>query len=988
MSAIDLRRQLTDVQQVLDGCGYRGEIVKEGRGVKIRCPWHADDGRPNLQISMRSDGTLGVKCFSCQKGGDILHLIGELTGKGDPKTNFKAVAQEAERIAGTRMTSAPAPRTSSTADNFPDKLEVAKFWNLTVDLQTNADLCNRLTARHIDPQLIKELARALPDLSKNPRWGWVRNPDPSGDPLTWAKAGYRLIVPMYDEAGELVSVHARRFLGADDKQKGTSPSRCRIAGSMMLSPAALQSAVWDDVIFVEGVPNYLILASLYPTRPVVGVISGSIKGCTFPRIPRGASVTVWMDADAQRNRAGQEIEGAGQIYTNHALAALRGRRIRVVKLAIPEGKKKAPDANDIYIAGGGQMISDVLSQAETNAAPLDPKAEAMWNRGAGVYGMQRPPLNMDRLEDREIVRLIDSKLETRRWNEFGELIGIGEGPGGWFANQQGLHFLRTGEAPPAGIVVTQGFENFLALSQLWDDDAVAMEPAILAGLPPKTTSRLVLWPSQPCEQDHEVVRASEPRVAAERGNKAMFACLSAAQPVPTVLPIPPSEKEAKQFMRTDLGNAERLAHLYGDDIHYVKDWDSFLVWDGKRWARDRTFEVDRRAAYVVRQLYDGDEKDRAWAHDSESAGKLSAMVSIVRKLPGVPILHEQLDADLYLLSVANGTLDLRTGELLTHSRDHLHTKRADVIYDRKAKCPKWHEFLRTIFDGNTNLISYIQRAAGYSLTGDVGEHVLFMLYGTGRNGKSTFLMTLQSLLADYSKAISSEVLMSTGRKLDAGQQSAIASLRGARFVVSSETEEGAKFSESVAKQLTKGDIIQAKFMGRDVFDFTPTHKLWLATNHRPKTRGKDDGLWTMLIPVPFTVTIPIEKRDRTLPAQLLAERSGILNWALDGCLDWQVNRLGRPAEIDAAVNSYRKEMDQIGPFIEQCCIVGADHQVKISALRKAYESWCSETSKEPLSVRTFGSILEEKFPADSTGDYRFRRGLMLRGEWVATNERN
>ena len=165
MSAIDLRRQLTDVQQVLDGCGYRGEIVKEGRGVKIRCPWHADDGRPNLQISMRIDGTLWVKCFSCQKGGDILHLIGELTGKGDPKTNFKAVAQEAERIAGTRMTSAPAPRTSSTADNFPDKLEVAKFWNLTVDLQTNADLCNRLTARHIDPQLIKELARALLDLS-------------------------------------------------------------------------------------------------------------------------------------------------------------------------------------------------------------------------------------------------------------------------------------------------------------------------------------------------------------------------------------------------------------------------------------------------------------------------------------------------------------------------------------------------------------------------------------------------------------------------------------------------------------------------------------------------------------------------------------------------------------------------------------------------------------------------------------------------------
>jgi putative DNA primase/helicase len=311
------------------------------------------------------------------------------------------------------------------------------------------------------------------------------------------------------------------------------------------------------------------------------------------------------------------------------------------------------------------------------------------------------------------------------------------------------------------------------------------------------------------------------------------------------------------------------------------------------------------------------------------------------------------------------------------------TKIADVSFDPKAKCPKWLGFLDRIFP-KPNLIGYVQRAAGYSLTGDNSEEKMFMLYGKGRNGKSTLMLTLHAILADYSQPMSSDLLMAQGdrNKLDAGQLSAIAALRGARFVAASETDEGARVSEKTVKQLVKRDAISAKFMGKDMFDFLPTHKLWLCTNHRLRITGKELGLWSAMIAIPFDVTIPDDEIDRMLPAKLMAERSGILNWLLAGCLEWQAKgSLGQPTEIDDAIRGYRKEMDIIQPFLDACCVVGPQYRITSQALRSAYDLWCKETVKEPIGVRTFGRLLEEKFPAARESDARFRQGLQLNETW-------
>jgi len=416
------------------------------------------------------------------------------------------------------------------------------------------------------------------------------------------------------------------------------------------------------------------------------------------------------------------------------------------------------------------------------------------------------------------------------------------------------------------------------------------------------------------------------------------------------------------------------------------------VWDGHRWARDRTFEAQRRATVVTRLLGEnGSEKEKEWAIRSEGSDKHSSMVSLLREQPGIPILPERLDSDPFFLNVRNGTLDLRTGRLLPYDRRNLITKIADVAYNEKAKCPEWMRFLYRIFDGNENLIQFLQRASGYSLTGDNGEEKMFLLYGTGRNGKSTFMLTMQALLGDYSQPMSSDLLMAQGdrSKLDAGQLSAIAALRGARFVAASETDEGARLSEKTAKQLVKRDAITAKFMGKDMFDFLPSHKLWLCTNHRPRITGKDRGIWSVMIPVPFQVTIPDHEIDRTLPSRLMAELPGILNWALAGCLEWQRLRgLGQPHEIDEAVATYRQDMDALKPFLEQCCLIGSTFQVTKKALRSAYELWCRETSQEPVAVRHFSRLLDDSFPEDRTADARFRRGLMLRGEWQGMLEQS
>ena len=311
---------------------------------------------------MRGDGTLSVKCFSCNKGGDVLHLIQVLRGIEE----WADVEKEATRIAGLPdSTTTKQSRPQLPKGEYPPADEVAKFWKQSVDILQDSTLCDLLRARGIPPELVRELVRAAPEVGWNPRWAWVRGED---KPITWHRAGYRLLFQMCSEEGEVVSLHARRFGVPNDERKGTSPSRCRISSSLMLSPAALRDKVWNDAIIVEGAPNWLVLAAFYPERPVIGIINGSTKGLRLARIPRGARVTIWTDNELQTDNQGNVRPGAGSKYGEQLAAILAGRRLRVVKLSIPDGLKKAPDANDVFKTGGLPALENVLADAATLSA--------------------------------------------------------------------------------------------------------------------------------------------------------------------------------------------------------------------------------------------------------------------------------------------------------------------------------------------------------------------------------------------------------------------------------------------------------------------------------------------------------------------------------------------------------------------------------------------------------------------------------------------
>ncbi len=432
---------------------------------------------------------------------------------------------------------------------------------------------------------------------------------------------------------------------------------------------------------------------------------------------------------------------------------------------------------------------------------------------------------------------------------------------------------------------------------------------------------------------------------------------------------------------TDLGNAERLVREQGEDLRYCYPWGAWLAWDGRRWARDTTGEVLRRAKATIQAIYhdaagEPDDKRRAalvaHARRSEADPRLRAMVHLAESERGMPVQPDDLDVDPMLLGVANGVLDLRGGGLRPHSRDDLLTKLVPVAYDPATACPRWRAFLDRVFAGDADVVDFVQRAVGYSLTGDTREQVFFFLYGTGQNGKSTFLETLRALLGDYGQAADFSTFLATERD---GVRNDLAKLRGARLVTAVEAGEGRRLAEVLVKQVTGGDTITARFLFREFFDFTPVFKLWLGANHKPVIRGTDHAIWRRVRLIPFTVTIPEAERDRDLKAKLRAELPGILAWAVEGCLRWHRDGLGEPEAVRAATAAYRAEMDVLGDFVAECCVEDSGASVTAAALHAAYTAWAERQGEKPLAPRTFGLRLQER-------GFRPRKGTAGRREWV------
>ncbi len=364
------------------------------------------------------------------------------------------------------------------------------------------------------------------------------------------------------------------------------------------------------------------------------------------------------------------------------------------------------------------------------------------------------------------------------------------------------------------------------------------------------------------------------------------------------------------------------------------------------------------------------------ALSTESEARLRAMINLAQSEPGIPVTEVELDADPWLLNVLNGTLDLKTGELRPHLREDLITKLSPVRYDLDATCPTWDKFLQHIMDGDEDRIRFLQKAIGYSLTGSTTEQVLFIFYGNGANGKSTFLITIHSLLGDYARQTPTETLLI---KRGNGIPNDVARLKGARFVDAAEAESGKQLAEALVKQLTGGDKIPARFLYGEFFEFDVTFKLFLAVNHKPIIRGNDYAIWRRIRLVPFNVTIPPEEQDKTLSEKLKAELPGILRWAVEGCLLWQKEGLGVPDLVKSATGDYRAEMDVIADFIAECCEVAPGAKTPFKALYKRYTEWCQENQEESIGKKDFGRCLTERgFKTGRNRDLgRFREGIRL-----------
>jgi putative DNA primase/helicase len=442
----------------------------------------------------------------------------------------------------------------------------------------------------------------------------------------------------------------------------------------------------------------------------------------------------------------------------------------------------------------------------------------------------------------------------------------------------------------------------------------------------------------------------------------------------------------EKFKLTQLGNAERLIARYGQDLRYCHPWRRWLVWNGQQWRIDRTGEIERRANVTIRAIYgeaEGTENQvvRAslikHAQRSETRAELEAMIGLARSLEGVPVEPEELDSDPWVLNCENGTLDLKKGKRRPHRRGDLITKLAPVEYDPKATCPVFMEFLNRIMDGDSTLMGYLQKIAGYGLSGIVSEKALFVLHGGGDNGKTTFLEALRAILGDYAGVVEIDMLMQNGQ--DSARERAVAELVGKRFVTSSETEEGQRMHEAKIKHLTGMGRLVGRHIYGSPFEFDPLFKLFIDANHKPVIRGTDNAIWNRIRLVPFVVAIPKEQQDKYLRLKLLAELPGILNWALQGCLAWQKEGLNAPTPVTDAVKQYREEMDLVADFIGECCETGPDFRQPFADLYADFKLWCEGRGEEQFTETAFGTRLNAKgYTSVRTSGQRYRQGLRLR----------
>lgn len=450
----------------------------------------------------------------------------------------------------------------------------------------------------------------------------------------------------------------------------------------------------------------------------------------------------------------------------------------------------------------------------------------------------------------------------------------------------------------------------------------------------------------------------------------------------------PTDSSSTLPRLTDAGNAERFAIKYGDRVRFDHRHSRWLVWKGHRWQSDadgavRRYSLKNARALLVDSSDLNDTKAKLevsrFAILSESAGKIEATLNIAKYLKPVADEGTSWDLQPMLLAVKNGVIDLTTGNLRDGKPDDRITQVADVSFDEKAESPLWINFLNEVFQEDAELVRYLQKCLGYSLTGLTNEQVLFICFGQGSNGKSVFFKIIQEILGDYAHNAPSSLFQK-------GNSSAIpndvAATESKRFLISSETLTTSRLNEQRLKSWTGGDKQTARFLNHEFFTFEPTAKPWLFVNHKPVVDDDSYGFWRRVRVISFNRVFAPKEQDHELSNKLKSEKSGILNWMIEGCLLCQKEGLNPTPEIvTEATRAYQEESDLIAQFLSDCCELNPNSKVKAAYVYKTYTGWCEEQGLLKFDVLTrtaFGRRLSDKFAKKHENDGTYYFGISLK----------
>jgi putative DNA primase/helicase len=415
--------------------------------------------------------------------------------------------------------------------------------------------------------------------------------------------------------------------------------------------------------------------------------------------------------------------------------------------------------------------------------------------------------------------------------------------------------------------------------------------------------------------------------------------------------------------------ALRFADRHGKDLRYVAAWGKWLAWTGTHWEIENTLAVFDMARKICREV--AAECNKASISNTIAKAKtIAAVEMLARSDRRIAATVDQWDADPWALNTPHGIVNLKTGAVNSHRQTDYATK--VTAAGQGSECPQFLDFLTTIFARDQELINYIQKVFGYALTGVTLEHALFFLHGTGANGKSVLVSTISGILGTYHRTAPIETFTANAI---ASHPTDLAGLMGARLVTAVETEEGRRWAESKIKSLTGGDQISARFMRQDFFEFTPQFKLVIAGNHKPGLRSVDEAIRRRFHLVPFSVTIPPKERDIDLANKLRDEWPGILQWAIEGCLKWQAEGLGRPKAVAEATAAYLEAEDAIAAWIDERCQISANHWEPRDKLFASWKAWAELAGEFVGSQKQFVEKLEAR------GMSSAKRHGGLRGFW-------